>query len=359
MIVGRVKIDSMQYKKETEELNKVPIQTVASLLGLSLPLAKSVSCPLPGHDDKNPSFQIHKSGTRWNCFGCGRHGGSIDFVKEYNGINFREAKNWLAKQSGIDTKQFRQLRPARELATLATHNINQTPETLPDSDVYEYLLNICPLQNDGQQYLVGRAISANTQKDFRIGQLHSASMVIRLLLTTFGFARIYRAGLLTKNSKQTNARLVFTENCLIFPFVENRRITYLQGRVLGKIDQLGKWRNLSQRRKRIYNIDALAQSSSKKLAICEGTVDTLSAIELNYIAVGFLGVNTKLTIDQMKLLRGKEVDILLDWDKAGEKRAKCLQTELNQFGVVSTRKSKPSTSAKDLNEYLMETKGLV
>ena len=347
----------MHYKKETEELNKIPIQTVASWLGLNLPLAKSVSCPLPDHEDTNPSFQVQNSGTRWICRGCDRKGGSIDFIKVYKGINFLDAKNWLAGRSGIDIKNFKQLRPTREFVTQTTHNIHVTPESLPDTDVYDHFLNLCPLQIEGQQYLEGRAISINTIVTFRIGQMHDARMVLNSLVTTFGFERIKKAGVLIKNSRESNARLIFSERSLIFPFLENRRVTYLQGRGLGQQEQFGKWRNLNQRRRRIYNVEALSQRSSKKLAICEGTIDTLSAVEIGYIAIGLLGVNTELTTNQMQLLQGKEVDILLDWDRAGETKARKLQKELNKYGVVSTRKSKPSNGATDLNEYLMKSNG--
>lgn len=32
-------------------------------------------CPLPGHDDTDPSFSVHLDGSQWKCWGCGEGGG--------------------------------------------------------------------------------------------------------------------------------------------------------------------------------------------------------------------------------------------------------------------------------------------
>ena len=31
-------------------------------------------CPLPGHEDSDPSFSVHADGIRWNCWTCGGGG---------------------------------------------------------------------------------------------------------------------------------------------------------------------------------------------------------------------------------------------------------------------------------------------
>ena len=70
-----------------------------------------------------------------------------------------------------------------------------------------------------------------------------------------------------------------------------------------------------------------------------------------------MGVSATLAPEQMERLRGREVNILLDWDTAGEARSAKLQAEMRLFGIASTRKRRPSATATDLNEYLMERKG--
>ena len=41
------------------------------------------SCPLPGHEDKNPSFNFNYSGG-WTCFTCNKKGDAVHLAKELN-----------------------------------------------------------------------------------------------------------------------------------------------------------------------------------------------------------------------------------------------------------------------------------
>ncbi|KEZ84886.1 hypothetical protein IO99_17950 [Clostridium sulfidigenes] len=51
----------------------------------------------PFHGEKTPSFTIKKYDDkyRYYCFGCGRHGDAIDFIKEYKNINYNAACEYL------------------------------------------------------------------------------------------------------------------------------------------------------------------------------------------------------------------------------------------------------------------------
>ena len=138
--------------------------------------------------------------------------------------------------------------------------------------------------------------------------------------------------------------------------MKNGKATSLQIQQFGFAGVKEKSRNLHTRRNQIYNIDALASSTSEPLAICEGIMDTLSAIELGYVAIGLMGVTGNLIPDQLLQLRDRQVHILLDWDSAGNQKAKNLQQMMNNYGIVSTRIFKPTMQGKDLNDYLIETK---
>lgn len=37
-------------------------------------------CPFPDHNDRGPSFGFNSKDDRFNCFGCGRGGGSVQFL---------------------------------------------------------------------------------------------------------------------------------------------------------------------------------------------------------------------------------------------------------------------------------------
>lgn len=53
-------------------------------------------CPFPDHMDNNPSFAVYE--TNYHCFGCGKHGNYWQFLKDYNGWNNNQVRNYLKKQ---------------------------------------------------------------------------------------------------------------------------------------------------------------------------------------------------------------------------------------------------------------------
>jgi len=339
-------------------LNQIPIQAVGMLLGLTLPRRGCTNCPFNDHEDKNPSFEIKEDANRWICYGCGRKGGAIDLVKEYLHIDFLEAKKWLAVQSGKKWSG----QKVCEKSGLSDSALSDTQtfktEGPPDFELYEKFYELCPLQTNGQAYLTQRGITEKTVKVFGISQLSRQRPVLTKMINEFGFERLKKSGVLTNQSTAQYCRLVFAQESIIFPFIESGQIVYLQARSIGEVANGRKWMNLNGRRHRIFNIDALTREDLVDVAICEGVMDTLSAVEFGFDAIGLMGVSAKMAVDDIKRLKGKNVHILLDWDERGNARATQLQYELKRYGVVSTRKMWPSSAATDLNEHLMKTRGL-
>jgi DNA primase len=69
-----------------------------AIVGAAVKLEKSGSewracCPF--HKDRSPSLYIYKGGRQWYCFGCGKGGDVIDFVRELHNVDFRRAAAML------------------------------------------------------------------------------------------------------------------------------------------------------------------------------------------------------------------------------------------------------------------------
>ena len=68
----------------------------------------------PFHNEKTPSFSVAPDKGIYHCFGCGNGGNAINFIMEYEKINFVEALQQLGNQLGIpveftgsdDSKEF-------------------------------------------------------------------------------------------------------------------------------------------------------------------------------------------------------------------------------------------------------------
>lgn len=73
-----------------------PLPTV---VGASVKLTRQGSefkacCPF--HADRSPSFTIYAGGQRFQCFGCGKSGDVLDFVRLSKGVGLREAAELLS-----------------------------------------------------------------------------------------------------------------------------------------------------------------------------------------------------------------------------------------------------------------------
>jgi DNA primase len=84
---------------------RLPIEEV---VGRKVRLARSGGqykglCPF--HTEKTPSFYVHPGRNTFKCFGCGKGGDIITFVRETEGLSFLEALAILADQAGVQMPQ--------------------------------------------------------------------------------------------------------------------------------------------------------------------------------------------------------------------------------------------------------------
>lgn len=344
----------MDMLEKTKILNQISIAEVARYLGVTVPKQGSTTCPLPDHEDSNPSFSIFADGSRWKCYGCDRGGGAIDLVKEFQGVSFIDAKRWLAEASGIARgmavpKRHKQPKKTEKVRRdLEQEKCDPEPKIL--RDVYEHLV----LSNKVKQYMALRGFSEDLIIKSGVVEFRPPSSTMSRLIETYGFERVQSSGLMSKQSTLNDPRFTFPIGSALFPFFREGAIVSFQARILQTTEYQGKWRNLNAVRRSKYNYDVLLDRSIQSICICEGVTDTLSATQLGLSAVGILGVSTNFTDFEYSLLQGRVVHLLTDWDVAGEKKAKELSALFKSRGIMSVRKKRPSKTATDLNDYLVE-----
>lgn len=69
--------------------NRLDTIEVFEYYGLQPDRKGFICCPF--HNEKTPSFKVYKGDGGYHCFGCGEHGGVIDFVMKYFDLTFKEA----------------------------------------------------------------------------------------------------------------------------------------------------------------------------------------------------------------------------------------------------------------------------
>ncbi|HTT56920.1 MAG TPA: CHC2 zinc finger domain-containing protein, partial [Opitutaceae bacterium] len=72
----------------------------------------------PFHQEKTPSFYANPDNGFYKCFGCGKAGDAITFVRETEGLNFTEAVETLAQRFGVTLEYEEGAGPTREERSL-------------------------------------------------------------------------------------------------------------------------------------------------------------------------------------------------------------------------------------------------
>lgn len=70
-----------------DEVKAIPMRAVAERYGLQPNRAGFIRCPF--HQEKSGSMKLYARDA--HCFGCGWNGDQIDFVRQMDGLDFKEA----------------------------------------------------------------------------------------------------------------------------------------------------------------------------------------------------------------------------------------------------------------------------
>ena len=115
----------------------------------------------PFHDEKTPSFMVHRGKQIYHCFGCQEGGDIFSFIQKHENADFPEALRILAGQAGVQLKSFNP-----EQASLKTKLIDVTTQA---SKYFEHQLN-SPAGQKARDYLINqRKLDEATLKEFHIG----------------------------------------------------------------------------------------------------------------------------------------------------------------------------------------------
>ncbi len=258
----------------------------------------------PFHDERTPSFHVSPDERLYHCFGCQASGDAFDFVKATEGLDFKGALETLADRFGVTLETEAE---APEAAARRTRR-ERLRSLLGRAAAYyaRYLWDSSEAQ-PARDYLLGRGLSEQTLREFRVGYAPKAWDRMMAASREGGFTNeeLLDAGLVQRSRTHPGEIYGYFRGRIMFPSSDAR------GRVLGfgaramRDGQRPKYLNtadneLYHKREVLFGIDLARPVAARagRMILVEGYTDVLALYQAGLRnAVGIMG--TALTEEQV------------------------------------------------------------
>ncbi len=295
------------------------VDVVDSRVALKKRGKEHIAC-CPFHNEKSPSFTVSQSKQFYHCFGCGAHGTALDFIMEFERLDFIDAIEVLAAEYHLDIP--------REQGSFSPQADNKKP-------LYDVLEKAAisfahELKQDTRAiaYLKQRGLSGEIAKDFQMGYAPDSwdFTLKQFSASSEDKAACLKAGLsIEKNPDKHYDRF---RDRIMFPIRDRRgRVIGFGGRILDKGEP--KYLNSPEtpvfhKGEELYGLYEARQATKDltRIVIVEGYMDVVALAQhgIRY-AVATLGTATSGT-QISKLFRiVPELIFCYDGDGAGRKAA--------------------------------------
>jgi DNA primase len=190
----------------------------------------------PFHEEKTPSFSVNPVDKLYYCFGCGKGGDVISFVRETENLDFVGAIEWLAERFRV-MLEYEESSPRVEAERKRRERLYALLEQT--TTYFERLLWEGDAGASVRAYLAERNLGEEVAKEFRLGLSPGRGLGEKAAERGFGRDELRDAGLVTVRGSDYFPRR------LMFPLADARgRIVGFQARKLSEDDPLrGKYVN--------------------------------------------------------------------------------------------------------------------
>jgi DNA primase len=307
--------------------------SLSDVIGSRITLKKSGSsltacCPF--HQEKTPSFHVNTQKNFYHCFGCGVNGNSINFLREYDNLNFNEAVEELAKIAGVEIPRDEAVKKVYSLQ-------NKMWDALEYSNVcYREALKNHPSKSIALQYLTKRGLTEDVIAQFSIGFAPAEADFLSSKASPAVLKSLIEARAVS--DKGTKLYDLF-QNRLMFPIRNSRGKTIaFGGRTLGS--DKAKYINSPEsevfhKSHELYGLFEANQANRRleRLLIVEGYMDVVALAQYGITyAVATLGTATNTDNLTQMLRRCQNLVFCFDGDNAGINAArKAMENSLSLY----------------------------
>jgi DNA primase len=279
----------------------------------------------PFHEERTASFHVSPDERLYHCFGCQASGDAFKFVMETEGLDFTGALEALAQRFGVQIEA-----EAEDPQAAARRQRSDRLRSLLDRAATYYARYLWEAKEaeGAREYLLGRGLSEEMLREFRVGYAPSAwdRMLLGSRRAGFSDDELLAVGLAQRSQARRGQIYDRFRERIMFPSADAR------GRVVGfgaramRDNQPPKYLNttdgeLYHKREQLFGINLARPAAARvgRMVLVEGYTDVLALHQAGLRnAVGIMG--TSLTEEQVGQLE-KVVTVLelcLDADRAGQ-----------------------------------------
>jgi DNA primase len=303
---------------------------IVDLINSYVPLKRAGSqfranCPF--HNEKTPSFYVNPARQSFHCFGCGKGGDAIAFVRDYENLPFMEAVRKLAGRSGIQIREEESDPEADQKRKSKGRLLDLHREA---AGFFHVLLLKAPEAEHARDYLKSRGFGREMAANWTVGWMpeNARTFLDWARAKKFTGRELVDSGicyLREEGNAASGVRVRFRDR-LMFPIRnEIGDVIAFSGRQLREDPNSGKYVNspetfIFRKSKVLFALDRAKKPILKEKAalLCEGQLDVISCHELA-IEHAIAPLGTAFTREHAKLLRRYTNHVLVcyDADRAG------------------------------------------
>ena len=304
----------------------------------------------PFTGEKTPSFFVSPEKNIWHDFSSNKGGDVFAFVMEAEGMDFRQAMEFLARKAGVDLSEYQSAgakkRSAYKKRLLAANELAARyfqQSLLRSQQAIEYVFK-------------QRGLSRQTVQNFQIGYAPDSGTALLAALEKRGFTRreINDAGLLNRYGKD-----LFRGRMMIPLMDQGGQVIGFTGRIIGNVPNAPKYLNTPQtllydKGRHIFALSQAKEAIRKSgfVVMVEGNLDVVSSHQAG-VAQTVATAGTSMTENHLKAVKRLTSDVRLcyDSDKAGVAATERAIELASHEGVELTIISLPD-GAKDPDELI-------
>jgi DNA primase len=273
----------------------------------------------PFHEERTPSFSVNPVEKLYYCFGCGKGGDLISFVRESENLDFVGAIEWLGERFRVPL-EYEEVSPRID----AERRRRERVYALLDQTTtfFERLLWEGDAAEPVRTYLAERGLGEPVAREFRLGLSPGRGLAEKATEKGFTTDELRAAGLATVRGSDYFPRR------LMFPLCDARgRVVGFQARKLSDDDPLrGKYVNspesdLFHKGSILYGLHLARTAIAKqdRAAVVEGNTDVIALRQAGFEPV-VASMGTALTERQLRELGRvtRKIFLCFDADAAGQ-----------------------------------------